>query len=90
MTWVMLNPVEDDEYPTLEDITVEGAPALRNIITDLALDILLCTSPAYKGHISRIVAEECNHIYKLFKQRNPDFKGKVSLVGHSLGISHHV
>jgi hypothetical protein len=76
---------EDAEYPTLEDITVEGAPALRNIITDLALDILLYQSPAYKGHISRIVAEECNRIYKLFKQRNPDFKGKVSLVGHSLG-----
>jgi hypothetical protein len=34
------------------------------------------------------VAEECNRIYKLFKQRNPDFKGKVSLVGHSLGSAH--
>jgi hypothetical protein len=76
---------QDDEYPTLDDITVDGAPALRNIVTDLALDILLYQSPAYKGHISRIVAEECNRIYGLFKGRNPSFKGKVSLVGHSLG-----
>ncbi|KAF2088473.1 hypothetical protein K490DRAFT_39399 [Saccharata proteae CBS 121410] len=76
---------EDDEYPNLDDITVEGVPAVRNLITDLALDILLYQSPAYKGHISRIVRQECNRIYHLFKERNPNFNGKVSLVGHSLG-----
>ncbi|KAF2478338.1 DDHD-domain-containing protein [Lindgomyces ingoldianus] len=76
---------EDHEYPNLDDITVEGVPAVRNLITDLALDILLYQSPAYKGHISRIVLQECNRIYRLFKERNPSFKGKVTLVGHSLG-----
>ncbi|KAF2011943.1 DDHD-domain-containing protein [Aaosphaeria arxii CBS 175.79] len=76
---------EDNEYPNLEDITVEGVPAVRNLLTDLALDILLYQSPAYKGHLSRIVLEECNRIFKLFKERNPTFNGKVSLVGHSLG-----
>ncbi|KAK7516011.1 DDHD domain-containing protein [Phyllosticta citriasiana] len=76
---------EDEEYPSLENITVEGVPAVRNLISDLALDILLYQSPAYKGHISRIVVQECNRIYKLFKGRNPNFKGRVSLVGHSLG-----
>jgi len=76
---------EDDEYPNLEDLTIEGVPAVRNLITDLALDILLYTSPVYKDHITRIVVEECNHTYNLFKQRSPGFKGKISLVGHSLG-----
>ncbi|KAI4672004.1 uncharacterized protein J4E78_000503 [Alternaria triticimaculans] len=76
---------EDEEYPNLEDITVEGVPAVRNFLTDLALDILLYQSPAYKGHISRIVVNELNRTYRLFKERNPSFKGKVSLVGHSLG-----
>ncbi|KAF2730892.1 DDHD domain-containing protein [Polyplosphaeria fusca] len=75
----------DHDYPNLEDITVEGVPAVRNLLTDLALDILLYQSPAYKGHISRIVVQECNRIYRLFKERNPSFNGKVSLVGHSLG-----
>ncbi|OCL13588.1 DDHD-domain-containing protein [Glonium stellatum] len=75
----------DQEYPNLDDITIEGVPAVRNLITDLALDILLYQSPAYKEHISRIVVEECNRIYRLFKERNPSFNGKVSLVGHSLG-----
>jgi hypothetical protein len=76
---------EDHEYPNLEDITVEGVPAVRNFLTDLALDILLYQSPAYKGHISRIVVNECNRVYRLYKEHNPNFKGKVSLVGHSLG-----
>lgn len=76
---------DDHDYPNLEDITVEGVPAVRNLLTDLALDILLYQSPAYKGHISRIVVKELNRIYRLFKERNPTFNGKISLVGHSLG-----
>lgn len=76
---------EEEDYPNLDDISVEGVPAVRNLITDLALDILLYQSPAYKDHISRIVLEECNRIYKLFLERNPTFNGKVSLIGHSLG-----
>ena len=75
---------DEEEYPSLNDITVEGVPAIRNLITDLALDILLYQS-AYREHIAGIVQRECNRIYELFMQRNPHFKGKVSLIGHSLG-----
>ncbi|KAI9736817.1 MAG: hypothetical protein M1818_005868 [Claussenomyces sp. TS43310] len=75
---------EDDEYPRLEDITLEGVPFVRSLITDLALDILLYQS-GYREHISSIVLHECNRIYKLFLERNPSFNGKVSLIGHSLG-----
>jgi DDHD domain-containing protein len=77
--------IQDAEYPSLEDITIEGVPAIRNLITDLGLDILLYQSPIYKPHITKIVLEECNRIYRLFKSRNPSFKGKISLIGHSLG-----
>lgn len=80
-----LTSLEDEEnYPSLDDITLEGVPAVRSLITDLALDILLYQS-AYKEHISRIVRAECNRIFKLFSKRNPNFKGHVSLLGHSLG-----
>lgn len=75
----------DEQYPSLADITIEGVPAVRNLITDLGMDILLYQSPAYKDHITKIVLEECNRTYKLFKERNPNFSGKVSLIGHSLG-----
>jgi hypothetical protein len=74
---------EDVPYPSVDDITVNKL--FRSLITDLALDILLYQSPAYKLHITRIVLDECNRIFRLFKQRNPEFKGKVSLMGHSLG-----
>lgn len=75
----------EDEYPSLEDITVEGVPSIRNLMTDLALDVLLYQSSTYREHIIQTVRTECNRIFALFKQRNPGFKGKVSLVGHSLG-----
>ena len=75
---------DDDEYPSLDNITVEGVPAIRNLITDLALDILLYQS-AYREHIAGIVRRECNRVYDLFVQRNPAFCGKVSMIGHSLG-----
>lgn len=77
--------IDDEDYPSLEDITVEGVAAVRNLITDLALDILLYDSPAYKEHISRIVLNELNRIYHLFMDRNPEFNGKISFIGHSLG-----
>ncbi|KAI5809481.1 DDHD domain-containing protein [Pyronema omphalodes] len=76
---------EEEEYPSLEDITVEGVPYVRNLMTDLALDVLLYQSGTYREHIIRTVLSESNRIYALFKKRNPSFKGKVSLVGHSLG-----
>jgi hypothetical protein len=75
---------DDEEYPSLEDITVEGVPFVRSLITDLALDILLYQS-AYREHICGIVLRECNRIYKLFLNRNPYFNGIISLIGHSLG-----
>ncbi|KAI1302077.1 DDHD domain-containing protein [Xylaria venustula] len=75
---------EDDEYPSLEDITVEGMAFARSLISDLALDVLLYQS-AYREQITEIVVRESNRIYKLFLERNPEFKGKVHIIGHSLG-----
>ncbi|KAI0812007.1 DDHD domain-containing protein [Xylaria sp. FL0064] len=75
---------EDDEYPSLEDITIEGMAFARSLISDLALDVLLYQS-AYREQITEIVLKESNRIYKLFIERNPEFKGKVHIIGHSLG-----
>lgn len=76
--------LEDDTYPSLADITLESVPAVRNLISDLAMDVLLYQS-GYCEHISNIVKQECNRILRLYKRRNPSFKGSVSLCGHSLG-----
>ncbi|KAK3402034.1 DDHD domain-containing protein [Sordaria brevicollis] len=77
-------PYEEDEYPSLDDITIEGVAFARSLISDLALDVLLYQS-AYRETIVEIVLREANRIYKLFKDRNPNFKGKVHVIGHSLG-----
>ncbi|KAJ5310498.1 uncharacterized protein N7443_002959 [Penicillium atrosanguineum] len=76
--------LEDDAYPSLADITLESVPAVRNLISDLAMDVLLYQS-GYCEHISNIVKQECNRILQLYKARNPSFQGTVSLCGHSLG-----
>lgn len=78
-----LDTALEDEYPSLQDITVDGVPAVRNLITDLALDVLLYQS-GYREHVARIVQKEANRVYRLFKSRT-GFNGKVSLCGHSLG-----
>lgn len=70
--------------PSLEDITIEGMAFARSLISDLALDVLLYQS-SYREEIARITLEECNRIYRHFRERNPEFRGKVHLVGHSLG-----
>ncbi|KAH8887780.1 DDHD-domain-containing protein [Thozetella sp. PMI_491] len=75
---------EEDEYPSLEDITIEGVAFARSLISDLALDVLLYQS-GYREQISDIVLKESNRIYRLFKERNPEFKGKIHIIGHSLG-----
>lgn len=75
---------EEDEYPSLEDITIEGIAFARSLISDLALDVLLYQS-AYREQIAEIVTREANQIYKTFKERNPNFNGKVHIIGHSLG-----
>ncbi|KAF5022221.1 hypothetical protein F66182_5736 [Fusarium sp. NRRL 66182] len=75
---------DEDEYPSLDDITIEGVAFARSLISDLALDVLLYQS-SYRAQISKIVLNECNRIFKFFKERNPEFKGKVHLMGHSLG-----
>ncbi|KAJ3150475.1 hypothetical protein HDU86_006648 [Geranomyces michiganensis] len=70
---------------TLDDITLEGVPSIRQLVSDVVLDVLLYMSPRYRQEMIKHVTEELNRIYRLFKQRNPKFNGKVSVLGHSLG-----
>ena len=75
---------DDDDYPSLESITLEPPTIIRTAIRDLGLDILMYQS-AYRERISQTVVRECNRVYETFRRRNPEFRGRISLVGHSLG-----
>lgn len=63
---------------------MDGVAFARSLISDLALDVLLYQS-SYRDEIATTVTDESNRIVDLFRKRNPDFKGKVHVIGHSLG-----
>ncbi|KAL5017539.1 hypothetical protein ScPMuIL_007128 [Solemya velum] len=71
----------------LKAITLPSTAKLRHFVNDTLLDILFYTSPAYCQCIADTVGSEMNRLHKLFLQRNPNFRGSVSVAGHSLGSS---
>lgn len=78
---------KDGNYalPTLAQINVDGVKPLRNIFGDVVLDVLLYYEPHYLEQITKLVTGELNRVYKLYMERNPDYKGKFHVMGHSLG-----
>ncbi|CAN2391901.1 SEC23-interacting protein [Pristimantis euphronides] len=69
----------------IKKITLPSIGRLRHFTNETLLDILFYNSPTYCQAIVDKVGSEVNRLYKLFMSRNPDFKGKVSVAGHSLG-----
>ncbi|KAG1083592.1 hypothetical protein G6F42_022155 [Rhizopus arrhizus] len=79
---------DDDGCPTLDEITLEGAPNIRTLVSDVFLDIPLYMTSKYHDLMIHVVTKEINRVYKLFIERNPYFlknNGQVSIVAHSLG-----
>ncbi|WEJ95625.1 hypothetical protein PSN45_003148 [Yamadazyma tenuis] len=75
----------EPRLPTLSQINVEGVRPLRNVVGYVALDILLYYDNKYFNQILEAVTLELNRVYELYMENNPDFKGKVHILGHSLG-----
>ena len=69
----------------LKPITLPSIPKLREYSNTTILDVLFYTSPIYCQVILKRVGDELNRLTQIFLERNPNFKGKISLVGHSLG-----
>lgn len=72
-------------FRDLQRITLPSINRLRHFTNDTILDVFFYNSPTYCQTIVDTVASEMNRIYTLFLQRNPEFKGGVSIAGHSLG-----
>ena len=77
----LLSPPPSD----LERITLPSINRLRHFINDTILDVFFYNSSTYCQTIVDTVASEMNRLHRLFMQRNPHFKGGVSIAGHSLG-----
>ncbi|XP_067417431.1 SEC23-interacting protein isoform X1 [Emydura macquarii macquarii] len=69
----------------IKKITLPSIGRLRHFTNETLLDILFYNSPTYCQTIVDKVGMEMNRLHALFKSRNPDFKGGVSVAGHSLG-----
>ncbi|RIA89678.1 DDHD domain-containing protein [Glomus cerebriforme] len=81
-------PEAEEGQTTLDEITLEGVPTLRMLISDVLMDVLLYMTPKYREMMINTVTKEMNRVYNLFIERNPKFVeigGKVSVYGHSLG-----
>lgn len=78
---------KDGEYrlPKLSHLNIDAVTPLRNLTADVLLDVLLFYEPKFKKEILECVTESANDIYEKYLANHPDFKGKVSLIGHSLG-----
>ncbi|ORY41365.1 hypothetical protein BCR33DRAFT_852345 [Rhizoclosmatium globosum] len=69
----------------IDDITLEGVQSIRYLVSDIVLDVLLYMTPKYRQEMVNHVVDEMNRIYDAYKLRNPNFNGRVSVYGHSLG-----
>ncbi|XP_072095621.1 SEC23-interacting protein [Mobula birostris] len=69
----------------IKKITLPSIGRLRHFTNETLLDIFFYNSPTYCQTIVDKMAAEINRLYALFLNRNPNFKGGVSLAGHSLG-----
>ncbi|KZF19394.1 hypothetical protein L228DRAFT_250991 [Xylona heveae TC161] len=75
----------DNEF-SLKDITPETIPAVRNLISDVMLDIPYYLSH-HKSKMIEAVVKEANRVYRLWCKNNPGFEqtGRVHIIAHSLG-----
>ena len=70
----------------LKDIEPKTIPAIRSMISDVMFDIPFYMSH-HKGKMIKALVSEANRVYRLWCRNNPGFaeKGRVHLIGHSLG-----
>ncbi|KAI9847643.1 MAG: hypothetical protein M1838_000819 [Thelocarpon superellum] len=75
----------DNEF-TLKDITPDTLPTVRNLVSDVMLDIPYYLSD-HRPKMIQAVVREANRIYRLWCQNNPGFHehGRCHIVAHSLG-----
>ncbi|ORZ39471.1 DDHD domain-domain-containing protein [Catenaria anguillulae PL171] len=79
------DPRHIHNLPALDEIMLTQVPAVRTLVSDVVLDVLLYMSPRYRAEIIHAVARELNRVYTLFCSRHPNFAGRTSIFGHSLG-----
>lgn len=84
--------MKDDDHDhikmdySLRDVTQDSLPAVRQMISDVMLDIPYYMSK-HKPKMIQAVIQEANRVYRLWCKNNRGFdkEGRVHLIAHSLG-----
>ncbi|KAJ3390207.1 hypothetical protein HDU92_000615 [Lobulomyces angularis] len=76
---------EENEFLSLEDVTLPGIPSIRSLCNDVMMDLLLYMTSHHKQHMVNHLTMEINRVHTLYMEKNKDFKGKFSIFAHSLG-----
>ncbi|ESQ33675.1 hypothetical protein EUTSA_v10006721mg [Eutrema salsugineum] len=69
----------------VDKCTLDGVRRLREMLSATVHDVLYYMSPIYCQAIIDSVSNQLNRLYVKFLKRNPDYDGKISIYGHSLG-----
>lgn len=77
--------IHQETDPAIHRILPKSIPTLRMIETDYLADVLYYFSPNRGESILRHVTQEFNAAYDLFMKEQPNFCGKIAILGYSLG-----
>ncbi|KAG7593575.1 DDHD domain [Arabidopsis thaliana x Arabidopsis arenosa] len=69
----------------VDKCTLDGVRRFREMLSATVHDVLYYMSPIYCQAIIDSVSKQLNRLYLKFLKRNPDYVGKISIYGHSLG-----
>ena len=69
----------------IKSITLPTCSMMRNVANDILADVMYYFTAFHGQAILDICCEMLNDEYRAFMERNPGFKGKVSIFAHSLG-----
>lgn len=69
----------------VDAITPYSVLSIRHLLNTSVMDILYYTSPLYGGEVRAGLQKELNRLYAMFASRHPNWKGKISILAHSLG-----
>ena len=69
----------------LRKLSLPSIKRLRDFTNGTLMDILLYSSPVYCQRVIDAVNAEVHRLHSLFLEKFPNFTGKISFAGHSLG-----
>ena len=69
----------------LERLALDSIPAVRSVLLDATMDVMLYVSAKHFDRIMAAILKELRRLHRLHAHWHPNFTGTWTLIGHSLG-----